>query len=236
MSYGVDKLATRGGATLVAAYVLFQVVTQVVFQSLFIEAFDSVLDSGQLSQSYPLALELPMTVSAVFTAALVLAGTALGIVAMRALYADIDAVPTADHTRRLARTVGVVLVVGILVFVATFVGFVFLVLPGLFLAVSFVFAALVAAVEDAGVGASFKRSWELASGNRLRLFALGVVVAIASGIVGAVGGLFGVVDPLVGALLTGATTGLASVFNAAALVGAYRQLVNEDGVAASAAA
>ncbi|UPV99734.1 hypothetical protein M0R88_14585 [Halorussus gelatinilyticus] len=236
LNYAVSQLATRGGAILVAAYAAYQIATQVVIQSLFVGVLGSSLDAAQLSQAYPLAVGLPTTVSAVLTVAVVLAGTALGVVAMRALYEDIDAVPTADHTRRLVRTVGVLFVVSVIVFVATTIGFVFLVLPGLFLAVSLVFAALVVAVEDAGIGESLKRSWELASGNRLRLFLLGVVVVIGSGLAGVVGTLFGGVGPLVSALLTSVVSGLVSLFSVAVLVGAYRQLAGEDGVETSVAA
>ena len=228
LSYAVDKLATRGGATLIAAYVVFQIATQVVTQSLFAEASAGLGETGELSQLYPLALELPMSVSGVLGLVLVVAGTALGIVAMRALYADTDAVPSADHTRRLARTVGVTFVVSILVSIVTLIGFGLLFFPGLFLGVSLLFTALVVAIEDAGVVESMKRSWELASGHRFRLFGLGVVVAIIAGLVGFVVGLVGVIDPLLNAVLTGAFSGVASVFSVAVLVGAYRQLVDDN--------
>ncbi|WP_128478158.1 hypothetical protein [Halorussus pelagicus] len=233
LSYAVDKLSTRGGATLIAAYVVFQLATQVVTQSLFAEALAGLPETGQSSQLYPLALGVPMAVSAVLGLVLLVAGTVLGIVAMRALYADTDAVPSADHTRRLARTVGVTFVVSILVTIVTLIGFGFLFFPGLFLGVSLLFTSLVVAVEDAGVVESMKRSWELTSGHRLRLFGLGFVVAIIAGLVGGIVGLVGVIDPLVNALLTGAFSGVASVFGVAVLVGAYRQLVddgaNDDG-------
>ncbi len=225
-------MATRGGATLIAAYIVFQLATQVVTQSLFAEALAGLPETGQSSQVFPLALELPMTVSGVLGLVLVVAGTALGVVAMRALYADTDAVPNADHTRRLARTVGVTFVVSILVSVVTLIGFGLLIFPGLFLGVSLVFTALVVAVEDAGVVESMKRSWELASGHRFRLFALGVVVTVIAGLVGFAVGLVGAVDPLVNALVTGAFTGIASLFGVAVLVGAYRQLVDDDGAEA----
>lgn len=224
LGYAVEQLATRGGATLVVAYVVYQVLMQTVVQSLFAEAVGS---TGAMSQAYPLAIGLPVAVLAALTVGLVVVGTVLGVVAMRALYEDLDAFPTPDHTRRLARTVGATIVVSIIVSIAIFVGSLFLLLPGLFLAVSLVFAALVVVIEDAGIVESLKRSWSLSSGHRLRLFALGFIVSLGAGLVGAVAGILGVFDPLVGNLASGAVSGAASLFGVAALVGAYRQLTGD---------
>ncbi|MFC4450152.1 hypothetical protein [Halorussus aquaticus] len=220
----MEQLATRGGALLIVAYAVYQVLTQSVVQSLVIGALGS---TGEVSQVYPLAIGLPVAVSTALTVGLVVGGTALGVVAMRALYADIDAFPTPDHTRRLARTVGATIVVSIIVSIAIFVGSLFLLLPGLFLAVNLVFAALVVVIEDAGIVESLKRSWSLSSGHRFRLFLLGVVISVVTGLVGFVAGLFTGFDPLVGALASGAVSGVASVFGVAALVGAYRQIAGD---------
>ncbi|QLG60964.1 hypothetical protein [Halorarum salinum] len=229
LSYGFDRLTTRGGAILIGAYVLFQVVTQVSFQSLFAELFAGVLPAERLAQTYPLALDLPIGVSGGSTVLLLIAGSVLAVVTMRAIHDDIDRMPTADHTRRLVRTVVVMIVVSIVTFVAILIGTVFLVLPGIFLAVSLVFAQPAVVLEDAGVVEALERSWSLTAGNRIRLFALGVVIAVVAGIAGGAFSLLGIVSPTVGTLLSSIVSAIMSLFGLAVLVGAYRQLAAENG-------
>ena len=232
LSYGIDELTTRGGAILVAVYALVQVAAQVTVQSLFADLFTRVfppdaLPPGAMENAYPLALGIPLVASATLSLLLTVASVALTVLAVRAMYADADEFPTERHTRRLARTTAVAFVVGVVVGVAVFVGSLFLLLPGLFLAVALSFAHVVVAVEDAGVVESLRRSWSLTSGNRLRLFALGLIVFVAAGVVGAVFGLVGGFLPaVVGGLLTAAVIGLTSIFSIAVLVGAYVQLAD----------
>ena len=235
-SYGVDKLTTRGGAILVAAYVFHQLVTQLSVQSMFAQLFADTFSADQLDQIYPLAIDLPVTVSGGLFVLLLLVGMALMVVATRALYSDIDRLPTADHTRRLGRTVAVTFVVSIIYGLAVGIGTVLFVIPGIFLAVSLVFAQPAVILEDAGVIEALERSWSLTSGNRLKLFGLGVLVVVLSGVVGGVVGLFGAFVPVLGDLVSAAVTGVASVFGLAVLVGAYQQLAGGAGGSAGAAA
>ena len=227
IGYGFDRLATRGGSMLVAAYVLLQLAAQVGVQSLFVE-FAPSLTAEQLAQAYPLAVDLPVAVSAGLTALVAVAGIVLNVVAMRALYADVDSVPTAEHTRRLARTVAVTFVVSVVAGLVILVGYAAVVLPGIVLTVCLAFSTLVVAVEDAGVVEALKRSWELTSGNRVRLFFLGFVVVVTSGFVGAFFGIVGVFAPVLGDLLTALVTGVISLYSTAVRVGAYRQLADVD--------
>lgn len=233
LSYGADGLATRGGAVLVGLYAALQFGAQVVSQSLFADLYARVvpadaLPPGTAEQAYPLALGIPLGASVALVLLFTLASVVLTVLAVRALYADVDAFPADRHTRRLGRTVAVAFVVSVVVSAAILVGSL-LVLPGLFLAVALVFAHAVVALEDAGVVESLRRSWSLTSGNRLRLFGLGVVVVVAAGVVG---GLFGLVGglipvPLAGPAVASVGIGLASVFSLATLVGAYVQLAGE---------
>lgn len=231
LSDGIDSLISRGGARLVAAYVVVQVITQVAINSVFAATLAERLPAEAMNTAYPLALDVPLAVSGLVTALAFLATILVSIVAMRALHADLDEVPNAQHTRRLPRTLAVLVVVSLITGVAVGVGFVFLVIPGIFLAVALAFSQLAVVVEDAGVVEAVKRSWSLTKGNRLRLFALGLIVAVVSGVVGAVFGLFGVVSPALGNLLSAAMTGVASLFGLAVLVSAYHQITDEESTA-----
>ncbi|MFC7098185.1 hypothetical protein [Halobaculum marinum] len=224
---GIDRLNTRGGLTLALVIAALQVVMQVALNSLFDDLLAPSLPP-EAASAYPLALPLPASVSGV-VALLALAVTfVVTIVAMRAVYADIDEVPTAEHTRRLGRTALVLIVVSVITTVAITVGFVFLVFPGIFLMVCLIFAQLAVVIEDRGVVASLKRSWSLTAGNRIRLFVLGVVVVIVGSVVGGAFGLLGIVSPVVGNILSAAVTGFVSLFSIAVLVSAYRQLADAD--------
>ncbi len=228
LSDGIDSLTTRGGARLVAAYVVLQVIVQVAINSLFATTLADQLPAEAMNTAYPLALDVPLAVSGLVTVLALVATMLVSIVAMRALYADLDEVPNAQHTRRLPRTLAVLILVSLITGVAIGIGFVFLVIPGIFLAVALVFTQLAVVVEEAGVVEAMKRSWSLTKGNRIRLFALGLIVAVVSGIVGALFGLLGVVSPAVGNLVSAAMTGVASLFGLAVLVSAYQQITDVE--------
>ncbi|WP_338739588.1 hypothetical protein [Haloplanus salilacus] len=222
--YAFGRIATRNGLLLVAAYVFVQLLSQATTQSLAARLTADRLPADAVGSLYPLAVDLPVAVSGGLTVVLFLCGTVLGVLTVRAFHRDLEAFPTADHTRRLARTTVVALVVSLIVFLAIVVGTFLFVFPGIFLAVSLVFAVLVVAVEDAGVIESLKRSWALASGNRIRLFAIGFVLVVASGIVGFVFSAIGAVAPLVGEVTGAVATGVIGIFGIGLVVGAYRQI------------
>lgn len=229
--FALGRLATRTGALLVAAYVLFQLVTQVAAQSLAAEAVAGQLPTEATGQAFPLAVGLPITVSGGLLVLFVVAGTALSIVSMRAFYRDTAAFPTAAHTRRLPTAVAVAFVVSVLVSVAVAVGLIFLVVPGVFLAVSLIFAVPLVAIEDAGVADAISGSWALAKGNRIRLFVLGVALVVASVLLSVPFTVLSFASPVAGDVGNAVASGLIGVFGIALVVGAYSQVADggEDG-------
>ncbi|MDF9744719.1 hypothetical protein [Natrinema salsiterrestre] len=226
ISYGFDRLTTRGGAVLLTTYVLFQFAAQVGFQSFFIGLLPDSAANEQVLRSLPFALDLPISISGGLLVLLVVVGSVLSVVAMRAIYADIDSIPTADHTRRLVRTVGVTLIVGIITVLAVWIGSIFFLVPGIFLAVSLIFANAVVIIEDAGVIESLKRSWELTSGNRFHLFGLGVIVFGVFVVGYLITTLTSMFAPTVGGVLSAIMFGSLTMVQIAVLVGAYRQLAD----------
>lgn len=226
INYGFDRLTTRGGAKLLAAYVLVIVVSGVSYLSLIMGTLSDSAATGQ-DVSFTPPLDLPVAVSGGLLVLSLVVGTVLAIVAMRAMYADINDVPTTDHTRRLLRTVGVLLVVGIITNIAVTIGTAFLIVPGIFLAVSLYFAPAAVMIEDAGIIESLERSWELTAGNRFRLFALGIILSIGGSIVGGFFFILSIFVPIVGALLYLVTLGALILFGTGVQIGAYRQLAGD---------
>ncbi|TVP48888.1 MAG: hypothetical protein EA350_02770 [Gemmatimonadales bacterium] len=69
----------------------------------------------------------------------------------------------------------VVAAAGVLAWAAGFAGFIFLIIPGLFLLASFFLFGPVAIVEGGGPIRALGRSWELSRGGRLRILGVGFV-------------------------------------------------------------
>lgn len=234
ISYGANRLTTRGGAKLTAAYVFVFLAIMVSFQSLSMKLASESTATDQAAQAYPLVLDLPIAVSGGVAAILVIVNIVFHIVLIRAMYADIDSVPTTEHTRRLARTIGVLFIVGIITNIAVSIGTVFLIAPGIFLAVSLYFAPLAVMIEDAGIIESLERSWQLTSGNRIQLFFLGLIFVVGGGVIGGIVGLLSAFIPLVGGLIFMVVIGVLALFSAGVQVGAYRQLAGDTEPADSA--
>lgn len=94
--------------------------------------------------------------------------------------------------RRILPIIGATIVAGVLIAI----GFVLVIIPGIFLVVSFavVWEALI--IEGAGPIESIKRSWRLVSGERWRVFGAGLLVMIIAIIV------FGVVSAVIWFILS----------------------------------
>ncbi|WP_434522468.1 hypothetical protein [Halorubrum sp. AS12] len=135
-------------------------------------------------------------------------------------------------TRRLGRTTVFALIGGLIVTVSVMLGTVLLVLPGLFLAASFLFFIFAVSVEDRGIISSLRRSWVLARGSRLKLGVLIIVSALFSGVIGAISPLLTLADLSVAAdIVTVVLTTVFFVPYYAIIAPAYLQL--RDGEDAS---
>ncbi|WP_435098646.1 hypothetical protein [Halarchaeum sp. P4] len=152
------------------------------------------------------------------------------IALFRAFVGDADALTGDLFTRRALGAFGHYVLLGIAYFVVALVN----VVPVLgqivffFLITALWFAPLRVAAEDDGALTALKRSWSITSGNRLRLFGLGAIYAIAAGVINLIAGtVFGFV-PYVGFLLTAVVSSYLVVLGVAATVAAYDQLEGED--------
>jgi len=100
-----------------------------------------------------------------------------------------------DENARIAAGRALSLVgIGIIVFVATFVATLFLVIPGIYVSLRLSLAPVACVVDDLGVGDSLSTSWDVAQGNLLKLFGIqlatgGVSVLAAVIVLSLTGGL-----------------------------------------------
>lgn len=245
---GAGRLQARNGLLLTAVFVAFGVVNAVVQQSLSRAQFEQFAASGALDRlseglpistaeleeavvgSTPLAALDSLSVLSLVGIALVLAVVAetIRIVAVRTFAGDeTDAFPD-GAARNLAWTVLNGIVAGVVVGVLVAVGLVFLLVPGLFLAVAFFFVRQEIAIEDRNVVEALSGSWSLTAGDRIEifgllvfLFVLGIAVTFVVGLVTPTGSAAGaVVDVLVGAVVL--------AYGVAVATRAYEQLRNGD--------
>ncbi len=91
-------------------------------------------------------------------------------------------------------------IMGIIVAVCTYVGLVFLIIPGLFIALVWSVCVPAMMVEDSGIFDSLGRSYNITDGNRWRMIGLAVVLVIIYMIVFFVAALLGNIAPIVGVI------------------------------------
>ncbi|WP_338742272.1 hypothetical protein [Haloplanus salilacus] len=209
MALQLGKAIGRGARRSLSSSGIVALVLMICYQVLFVGSFNAVvvdqLPSGVRSGDAGIGFALPLSteVAAGLAVFALLLGIGVFLVTAR-LFArdlsDLSSLPGNLFTRRIGRAFLSTLVISVVLGVAIPIGFAFLLVPGLFLAVSLQFAVFAVAVEDTGPIEAFRRSWELASGNRWRLLALVVLFGVIGAIGGAVGSVFAFVSPSAGQL------------------------------------
>lgn len=181
------------------------------------------------------SLGLPAGLAGLLSLLLAVVSVVVTIAAIRTFVAgETEAIPR-EFARRDIVWAGVNFAVGAVVFgIAVAIGFVLLVIPGLFLLVSLFFWTVFVTVEDQNFIEGFKSSWELTGGHRLVLFALGVVVAVVGFVVSLVFGIPAALLPDVfGFLINQAASALLTVFFLATAAEAYIQLTGDEAESAA---
>jgi len=256
---GLSRLGTRPGVVLAAAFVLIGLASAVLSQTLQIEGLEALvefyrntspaqLDMTQaeydrqlssleeqlavLRESSPLALEIPLSVAAAGLLAVAILAEAVSIIAVRVFAAEDAADVGFDGAAEglgLATVNG--FVGGIVVWGLILVGSIFFLLPGLFAAVVFYFFRQEVALRDRNFVEAMAGSWRLTKGNRLNVFALGLLVFVVSAIDDLAAAAAGQASPLAAAILGVILGGPLVAFGAAVVTQGYRQLT--DGEAAT---
>ncbi|MBX0286054.1 hypothetical protein [Haloarcula salinisoli] len=89
----------------------------------------------------------------------------------------------ADHIGTVVRRTPTLVGIGIVAAIATVVGLVFFVIPGIYIALRLGLSGAACVVDDLGVSDSLSTSWEVAEGNLLKLFGIHLVTGIVGGTV-----------------------------------------------------
>jgi hypothetical protein len=179
LAEAVRRLRGRRGVALGALFVAVGVATIVARETLLDASVEQYIAAGGDPSTLPvdtaavgsaLSLETSYGVALLLFAVVALLAEYAAVVTLRVMAGESLA---GAARRRVGRTVAVGFLVGVVVRLLIGVGLVAFVLPGVFLAVSLLFAHAAVAVDDAGFGDAFGTAWELAAGRRFDV--LGVV-------------------------------------------------------------
>jgi len=223
---GTKRSLSVSGLVLLAAMGLYQLALVGSINTIFLNSLPADVPP-EATTTIGFSFPISTTVAAVLCLGAVLFGVGLFLAATRLLsrnLSELGSVPLGIVGRRFGwaflSTVAVSVILGIIIPI----GFVFLLVPGIFLAVSFQFAVFAVGVEDHGPISALGRSWELATGNRWRLFGLLLIVAVLTGIGSGVGSLFTIVSPAAGQLVSLAISSVFTVVTYGILADAFVQL------------
>jgi len=226
ISDGIGRVLTKTGVILFAGLVSIQLLTQLGANT----AVAGFLPPAATQAAGSTGLTLPVSPVVGLGLGLIgiLASAVYFVVLSRALSRPqraLSTLPASLYTRRIGRATITALLGGLVASVAVSIGFVLLVVPGIFLSVSFLFFIFAVGVEDRGVLGSLRRSWAMARGNRLKIALLVIGVGVVGALVGTLGSVLtlaglGVVSELLVILIN------SSVFMLlyGTLAAAYRQL------------
>ena len=229
LSSGVSKTLTKAGLVFIVLFGVGQIVFLASTNRLT-EAFLAGLDfpaGATQSPSVPLSLPVSATVAGILALVALLVFQVITVVLIRVMAADQQTITHESYTRRMGWVVLNSIVAGIIVSLLTMIGFIILVIPGLFLTVSLLFTTVYIADEDEGFIRAIRDSWSLASGNRWRLFGLFFVVIALFMIVSFASGFAVPAGSVLSQVITAILTTILVVYQMAVLTDAYRQLRNE---------
>ena len=222
---GIGRAFTYSGVVLMALLFVYQVLFTVAVNSLLLQYLPP--EAAESSQ-FVLSAPIPLAVAGAGVVAGLLLGAALNLIAARALTRKpeaLDSMPAELFTRRIGRATLSAVGANLFVGAAVFTGFLLLVVPGVYLAISFLFVVLVIGVEDERAIDAVWRSWALAGGNRWRLLALMVVVVVAT-VIGSSVGALSLVNPVADELLSLVVSAVFGVIGYGILAEAYLRLTD----------
>lgn len=184
------------------------------------------------------SLGLSPAVAGLLSLVLTVASLVVTIGALRTFVSDeTERIPAGYFTRNVALAAVNLIVGGIVFAVVVAIGFVLLVVPGVFLLVSLFFWNVYVVVEDRNFVDGMQRSWALTRGHRWRLLVLGIVVGLIAAVVSAVFGLPAPVLPRsIAFVVAQVGSALVSVFVTATVARTYVQLLALEGGGSSGAA
>jgi hypothetical protein len=222
---GLSRLPTRVAGLLLVAYLAIGAISTVTAQTLSFAVMDALRESfpdaaapsttpGTGSEALALDVGLPVAV-VLFLVQIVLAQV-VGVVGIRTFVSEARRTFPTGMMRHLPWVVLNALVAGFVVNVLIGLGFILLIVPGIYLAVALYFVQFEVIVEKRNAIDALRTGWELTKGDRLRVFLLLLIVfaiGMASAVPSVALGFVGVptVAVVAASVVVGAVAGLIGV-------------------------
>jgi hypothetical protein len=252
---GASRTAGRNGLILAAVFAGIALLTTVLIQTFSAAAVDTLLSTfqnaspGELGMSQaeydralsdfetaaqnargaaPLALGLSAGAAAAGLLSLAVVGEAVSIVAVRVFATDDPAAVSSDLvTSNIVVATLNGFVGGIVVWGLIIIGLIFLLIPGIVLAVLFYFLRQEIALNDKNFVQAMADSWRITKSHRIEVFVIGAALLVVSQLEQVSAAVVGIVSTTGGVVAAAATGGLLSAFGAAVVTRAYVQI--DDG-------
>jgi len=249
---GASRTAAKNGLILAAVFAGIALLTTVLFQSLLVGAIESALSVFQsatpqelglteaeygeaiaefetaleeIRAAAPLALGISAGIAAGALLGTVILSEAVSIAAVRVFATDeTETVPTELLTDNILLAtlngfVGAIVVWGLIL-----IGSLFLLLPGIILAVLFFFLRQEIALNDKNFVQAMADSWRITKGHRVEVFLVGAVLVVVSRLEEATSAVVALVSTPVGTVAAALVGGLLAAFGAAVATRAYVQI------------
>ena len=251
---GASRTAAKNGLILAAVFAGIALLTTVFVQSLALAVIDlmveasqevspgefeglsqeeyeeAIAEAEQLRDGLPLAIGMSAGLAAGGLLALALISEAVSITAVRVFSTDDAENVTSDLLTdnillaTLNGFVGKIIVWGLII-----LGLIFLVLPGIILAVLFFFLRQEIAIKNKNFVQAMADSWRLTKGNRIEVFLVGAVIVAVSQLEFVTSTALDIVSTTAGLVGASIVGGLLAAFGAAVATRAYVQ-IDDDAV------
>lgn len=228
---GIRRVLTRTGGLLLITLIGIQLLVQSSINTVVVGLFPEG-PATEIEVALGITLPVSSTVASVIFAGAVVLSAMYFVVLARALTRPLESlstIPAELLTHRIGRATLSMLVGGFVVGLAVIIGSIFLVLPGIFLSVCFLFFIFAVGVEDRGIIGALKRSWALSRGNRLKLATIVVFAGVFGFVISIVGTIFDVAGTRVaGELIVNTFSSIVFVFLYGMMAAGYLQVRDGD--------
>ena len=220
---GFKRTISRNGLLLIVVWALVGSVSLLAYNSWFASLFTSLPTQPMLIGP---TLDISPLFAGVATVVLYLISFVVMAGALRTFVTDERRTLPGNYFTRNLGWMLVNLIVGyVLFFFVLWIGFILLIVPGIFLLVSLFFWFVIVVVEDRNFYDAFQESWALAKGNRWSLLGVGLAVTVVGWVLmGIPMGLSFALSPWVAWVLLGVSVSIFGIFSMATTARVYVQL------------
>lgn len=220
---GFRRTISRNGLLLIVGWALVGSLSLLAYNSWFSSLFRSFPSQPMLIGP---TLDISPFFAGVATVVLYLVSFVVMAGALRTFVTDERRTLPSDYfTRNLGWMLANLIVGYILFFILLWIGFLLLIIPGVFLLVNLFFWFVIVVVEDRNFYDAFRESWALAKGNRWSLLGIGLAVTVVGWVLMFIPmGLSFALSPWVAWVLLGISVSVFGVFSMATTARVYVQL------------